>query len=84
MTLQPFVGPWSLFQCLDLFTQSVGLLGRGISPSQGRCLHTGEHKDKINAQASMPQGGFEPTFSVFEWTNTFHAFDRATTVVGYY
>jgi hypothetical protein len=35
MALQPFVGPWPLFQFLDLFTQSVGLLGRGISPSQG-------------------------------------------------
>jgi hypothetical protein len=40
MALQPFVGPWPLFQFLDLFTQSVGLLGRGISPSQGRYLHT--------------------------------------------
>jgi hypothetical protein len=26
---QPFVGPWPLFQFLDLFTQSVRLLGRG-------------------------------------------------------
>jgi hypothetical protein len=29
--------------------QSVGLLGRGISPSQGRYLHTGQHKHRINA-----------------------------------
>jgi hypothetical protein len=35
MALQLFVGPWPfLFQFLDLFTQSVGLLGRGISQSQ--------------------------------------------------
>jgi hypothetical protein len=27
MTLQPFVGPWPLFQSIDLFTQSVGLTG---------------------------------------------------------
>jgi hypothetical protein len=27
-----------------IYTQSVGLLGRGISPSQGRYLHTGQHK----------------------------------------
>jgi hypothetical protein len=40
MALQPFVGPWLLFQYLDLFTQSVGLLGWGISPSQDRYLHT--------------------------------------------
>jgi hypothetical protein len=25
-------------------TQSVGLFGRGISPSQGRYIHTGQHK----------------------------------------
>jgi hypothetical protein len=36
MALQPFVGPWPLFQFVELFTQTVGLLGRGISPSQGR------------------------------------------------
>jgi hypothetical protein len=29
MALQPFVGPWPLFQFLDLFTQSAGLFGRG-------------------------------------------------------
>jgi hypothetical protein len=27
MALQPFVGPWPLFQSLDLFTQSIGRLG---------------------------------------------------------
>jgi hypothetical protein len=39
MALQPFAGPWPLFSFL-FFTQSGGLLGRGISPSQGRYLHT--------------------------------------------
>jgi hypothetical protein len=32
-SMAPFVGPWPLFQFLNFFTQSVGLLGRGISPS---------------------------------------------------
>jgi hypothetical protein len=32
-----------------IHTLSVGLLGRGISPSQGRYLHTEEHKHRINA-----------------------------------
>jgi hypothetical protein len=31
------------------YTQSVGLLQRGISPSQGRYLHTEQHKHRINA-----------------------------------
>jgi hypothetical protein len=45
MPLQPFVGPWPLqFRNLFFFTQSVGLLGQVISPSQGLYLHTGQHK----------------------------------------
>jgi hypothetical protein len=32
-----------------IYTQSVGLLGRGISPSQGGYLHTEQHKHRINA-----------------------------------
>jgi hypothetical protein len=49
MTLQPFVGPLPLFQFLNLLTQPVGLLGRGISPSQGHYLHTGQDRHRINA-----------------------------------
>jgi hypothetical protein len=33
-----------LFEFLNLVTQSVGFLGRGISPSQGRYLHTRQQK----------------------------------------
>jgi hypothetical protein len=47
MALQPF-GPWPLFSFLT-YTQSVGLFERGISPSQGRYLHTEQHKYRINA-----------------------------------
>jgi hypothetical protein len=32
-----------------IHTQSVGLLGRGISASQGRYLHTKQYKHRINA-----------------------------------
>jgi hypothetical protein len=32
-----------------IYTQSVGLLERGISPSQGHYLHKKQHKHKINA-----------------------------------
>jgi hypothetical protein len=50
MALQPFFGPWPPFQFFCLFTQSVGLLERGISPSQGRYLQTENHKHRINAR----------------------------------
>jgi hypothetical protein len=50
MALQPFVGPWPLFQFLDLSAQSAGHLGRGISPLQGCYLHTEQYKHRINAR----------------------------------
>jgi hypothetical protein len=46
--LQPFVRLGGFFSFL-IFSQLVGLLGRGISPSQGRYLHTDEHKHRTNA-----------------------------------
>jgi hypothetical protein len=57
-----------------IFRQSVGHLGRGISPSQGRYLHTEQHK---HTQTSMPWMGFEPTIKAFERAKTVHALDRA-------
>jgi hypothetical protein len=48
MTLQPFLGPWPLFSVSWSYTQSVGLLGRGISPSRGRFLYTEQHKHRLN------------------------------------
>jgi hypothetical protein len=61
-----------------IYTQSVGLLGRGISTSQCRYLHTEQRKYKINAHRhpSMPQVGFEPTIPVFERAKTVHVFVR--------
>jgi hypothetical protein len=41
--LADFSGSWS-------YAQSVGVLGRGISPSQGRYLLAEQHKRRINAQ----------------------------------
>jgi hypothetical protein len=49
MALQPFLGTSYLLQFHNLFTQTIGLFGRGISPSQGLCLHAGQHKHRINA-----------------------------------
>jgi hypothetical protein len=40
-------GPWPLFSFL-VYSQLLGLLGRVISPSQGRYLNTGQHKHRIN------------------------------------
>jgi hypothetical protein len=37
-------GPWPLIQFLNNISQTVKLLGRVISPSKGRYLNTGQHK----------------------------------------
>jgi hypothetical protein len=48
MPLQSFWGLGRFFSFL-IYTQSVGLLGRGMSPSQGLYLHTEQHKHRISA-----------------------------------
>jgi hypothetical protein len=50
----PFAGPWPLFQFLNTYTQSVGLLGRGMSASQGLYLNTEQHKHNKRTHTSMP------------------------------
>jgi hypothetical protein len=91
----PLSNPFSNFFCSStalvglgrsfsylIYTQSVGLLGRVISPSQGRYLHTGRHKQKKRTQTSMPWVGFESTIPAFERAKTVHALDRAATAIG--
>jgi hypothetical protein len=54
---------WTLaaFSFSESYTHSIGFLGRGISPSQGRYLH----KQNKRTQTSMLRVGFEPTAPVF-------------------
>jgi hypothetical protein len=51
-----------------IYTQSVGLLGQGISPPQSRCLHTGQHKHRINADIHALSGirTHDPSFRASE------------------
>jgi hypothetical protein len=76
-------GTWPLFSFLIL-RHSVGLLGRGISPSQGCYLHREHHNQNKGKQTSMPRVGFEPTIPAFERTERVYVLDRAVTVIGYY
>jgi hypothetical protein len=70
--------PWnSLFHFSFLILrQSVGLLERGISQSQGRYLHRTKQTQSKRRQTSMPWVRFEPTISVFERAKTVHALDQ--------
>jgi hypothetical protein len=64
---------WALaaFSVTWSYTQSVGLLGRGISSSQGLYLHAEQHKHRINAhntdiRASSGMGTHDPSVRVSE------------------
>jgi hypothetical protein len=54
MALQPFVRPWPVSWSS---TQSVGLLGLGISPSRSLYLHTEQHKHRININTDIHDFG---------------------------
>jgi hypothetical protein len=60
-----------------IYAQSVGFLGRGISPLLGRYLHTEQTDTDIHASS-----GFEPTIPAFQRAKTIHALDCAATVIG--
>jgi hypothetical protein len=49
----PYLGPGLFFSLVIFFTHTVGLLGRVISPSQGRYLHAEQHKRIINAHTDI-------------------------------
>jgi hypothetical protein len=78
--------PWPLIFSSMIILQSVGLLGRVNSSSQGLYLNTGQHKHRINTytyQTSMPCGGFEPTIPVSVRAKTVHSLDHSATVTGF-
>jgi hypothetical protein len=74
------LGLWRFFSSWS-YIQSVGLLRRVISPSQGRYLHTELYKQNKRTQTSMPLVGFEPTISAFDRAKTVHALGRAATAI---
>jgi hypothetical protein len=79
----PLLGPGLFFSFVIIFTQTVGLLRRGISQWQSRCLHTAQQKQKIkHTRASVPTVGLEPTTLASERAKTFHTLHRAATGIG--
>jgi hypothetical protein len=82
MVLAAHSGPRALIQFRNRFSQTAGLLGRGISPSQGHYLNTGQHKHRINTythQTSTHSVGFKPMIPASERAKIIHALDRAVT-----
>jgi hypothetical protein len=84
LALQP---PWALASSFSfmIILQTVGLLGRVISSSQGRYLNTGQQKHRINTnthQTSMPCVVFEPTIPASRRAKAIYALDDSVTVTG--
>jgi hypothetical protein len=76
----PLLGCGRLFSFEIILTQSVGPLGKRISPSQCHYMRTGQHK-QINARRHPCLWvGFESTIPAFERAKTVHASDRLATV----
>jgi hypothetical protein len=67
------LGPFFSFL---IYTQSVGPLGWGISPSQDHYIHMTTQIQNKRTQTSMPRVGFEPTIPVIERAKTVHAVAR--------
>jgi hypothetical protein len=53
VVLQPFVGPWPLFQFLHLFTVSRTLWTGDEPVARSLYLHIGQHKHRINAHSCL-------------------------------
>jgi hypothetical protein len=70
-----FVGPWPLFQFLNLYT--VGrTLWTGDQPfARPLPTHKTTQTQNTRRETSMPRVGFELTILVFERAKTFHALD---------
>jgi hypothetical protein len=66
---------------MNVFGYLVGLLGRGIGPTQ-RSNYTGQHNTETRGHTSMPRAGFEPSIPVFERPKTLRASDGAATGTG--
>jgi hypothetical protein len=62
--------------------QLVGLLGRGIRPTQGLYLHTEQHNTEKRRHTSMPRVGFETKTPVFERPNEVPASDSSAIGTG--
>jgi hypothetical protein len=75
-------GPWLRFQFLNLYT--VGRTPWTGDKPVARPLPTRRTTNNKCRQTTMARVVLEPTIPVFERAKTFHALDRAATVIGTY
>jgi hypothetical protein len=82
MALQHFVGPWPFFQFLNIYTVGRTTWTGDQPVARSLPTHRTTQTQNKRTQTSMPRVRIEPTIPVFQRTKTFHALDRAATVIG--
>jgi hypothetical protein len=80
MALQPFAGPWPLFQFHDLIQSRRTPLAGNRPVAKPLTAHRTAQTQNKRTQTSIPWVGFEPTTPVLERAKTVYVLDRATTV----
>jgi hypothetical protein len=81
LLLPLLLSPLAFFPSELISRQSVGLLGRVISPvARPLPTHRTQTQEK-RGPTSMPRVGFKPTIPVFEQAKTVQVLDRAATVI---
>jgi hypothetical protein len=84
MSLQPFVGPWPLFQFLNLYTVVRTLYTVDQPVARPVPTHRTTQMQNKRTETYMARVGFEPTSPVFERAKTVNALDLAANVIGIY
>jgi hypothetical protein len=69
------------FSSFLIYTQSLGLLGRGISHRKATTYTENNTNTGQRSQTSVPRVGIEATMPMFARAKTFHALDPAATVI---
>jgi hypothetical protein len=82
MALQPLVGPWPLFQFLNVYTAGRTPWTGDQPVARSLPTHRTTQTQNKSTQTSTLCVGFEPTIPAFEQANTVHTLDRAATVTG--
>jgi hypothetical protein len=81
MALQPFVGPWPLFQLLGLLQSRQDSSDGSYPFARPQSAHMTAQTQIKRTQTSIPRVGFEPTTTVSEMAKAVHTLDRAATVI---
>jgi hypothetical protein len=81
MAAQLFVGPWPIFQFLDLYTDSrtPSMVDQPVA-NRIPTHRTAQTQNK-HTQTFMSQVRFKPMITVFEHVKTVHALNRAVTMI---